>query len=339
MIASFAAFLLLNTGQSHDAEVSQLVEKFITENNVVGFSVAVMKDGKNIFSKGFGYKDLENKLQVDRNTRFRLASISKSVAAVGLMQLVESRKVDLDKDIRAYVPEWPDKGKLITLRMILAHRSGIRHYQANRVGTAYKELSTSDALKMFKDDPLLFDPGTQYSYSTHAFTVVAGAIENASGLTYGSFIDQNISKRIGAPTLQCETMVSTWPADRSKHYAVNNGKVVSAGKPENLSWKYGGGGLESTSDDLAKFGQAVMDAKLVSAKSRDEMWADPESDGYGLGWVVTKNHFSHSGSQQGSRTYLIINPKKKLVLVLMNNTGGNPIGTIANSVMAVFEKD
>ncbi|MBX3113707.1 MAG: beta-lactamase family protein [Fimbriimonadaceae bacterium] len=339
MIASLAALLLVQGAQSHDSEVNELVQKFMTEHQVVGLSLSVTRDGKTIFSRGFGYKDLENKLSVDRNTRFRLASISKSVAATGLMQMVDAGKVDLDKDVRTYIPEWPDKGKLINLRMILGHRSGIRHYQSGKFGISYKEMSSGESIAMFKDDPLLFDPDTKYSYSTHAYTLVAAAIEKASGLTYPEYVSQRISQKIGAPSLQCETPTTSWPKDRSKHYAVLNGKLIADSKTENISWKYGGGGLESTADDLGKFGQAVMDAKLVSAKSRDAMWTDPEKDGYGLGWVVEKNRFSHSGSQQGARSYLIVQPQKKLVLVVLTNTGSNPIGTIANSVFDVFDKD
>lgn len=338
MVTTIAAILIWQAVSSQDAQINESVEKFMTEHKIVGLSVAVIKDGKSTYSKGFGFQDLENKTPTTTQTRFRLASISKPIAATCVMQLVESGKLDLDKDVRSYVPDWPDKGKLVNLRMILAHRSGIRHYALGKPGSAFKEMSTSDALKMFKDDPLLFDPGTKYSYSTHAYTVAVAAIEKASGLTYRDFLDRNIAKRAGAPTLQCEDMVSAWAAQRSKHYAPRSGKVVEDKPTENLSWKYGGGGLESTAEDLARFGKSILDLKLINQKSRDIMWTDPEKDGYALGWDLDGDHVMHGGSQQGARTYLMLNPKKKIVLVVMNNTQGNPVGTLAKSIMAILEK-
>lgn len=336
MVALITVAALAST-LTQNAELTPLIERYMAEHKVAGLTVAVMQDGKFVYNQAYGFQDLENKVSTTRKTRFRLASVSKPVTAVCVMQLVEQKKLNLDENIRKYVSEWPEATHPITLRQILAHRSGIRHYQPGKPGTEYVEKSTSDALKMFKDDPLLFEPGSKYSYSTHAYTVAVAAIENLSGITFRDFLNRNIARQVNAPTLQCENMVSVWPKDRSKHYQVVKDVAVLDVPTENISWKYGGGGLESTAEDLSKFGWAVLTDQLTSKESRETMWRDPEGDGYGLGWDLSGDRVQHTGSQQGARSALLINPKKKLVLVVMTNTGGNPIGTIADSIMDHFE--
>ena len=313
------------------SELDALVDAHMQEHHVMGVSVAVLKGGKVVDECYRGFADQAGGVKVDASTRMRLASISKSVTATMILQRVGEGKIDLDADIRKYVPEWPDKGVKITLRQILTHRSGIRHYQTGKQDAGYKELTTSQALALFKDDPLLYTPGEKYDYSTHAFTLAAAALEGVTHQTMPQLV-AGLSSQIGTPHLQCENLSGDWPKWRSKHYVVRENAAVPSGRAENLSWKYGGGGMESTAVDLAKFGYAVASAKAMNAKTRDLMWTDPEKDGYGLGWSVSGDLREHSGSQQGAQSYLKVDVKNDLVIVVLTNTVPNPPGTLAKKI-------
>ncbi len=299
----------------------------------MGLSVAVLKGGVVVDSCYRGYADQVKGVKVNANTRFRLASISKTVTATLVMRAVEKGLIDLDADIRTYVPEWPDKRVKITMRQILGHRSGIRHYVAGKQDAGYKEVSSLEALNLFKDDPLLFAPDEKYSYSTHSFTLAAAALERVTGKTMPQLV-REMSAEMKTSSLQCESLGKDWPEDRSHHYQIKDAVPIPSGRTENLSWKYAGGGMESTAADLAKYAYSVSQCKAVTHASLQTMWTDPESDGYGLGWGIEGSIREHSGSQQGSNTYLLIDTAHDVIIVVLSNTAPSSPGALAKKVLA-----
>jgi len=319
------------------AGLEKLVDEQIAAHPAMGMSVAVMKNGVVVDECYRGYLNQARGISVGKDSTFRLASISKTVTAVLVMRAVDQGLIDLDADIRTYVPDWPDKGVKITMRQILAHRSGIRHYISGKVDTRYEGLSTSQALAMFKDDALLFAPGEKYSYSTHAYTLAAAALESVTGKSFPALV-RELSNEIKTPWLQCETLGQEWPINRSHHYLFKDKVPAPAGRTENISWKYAGGGMESTAVDLAKYGRAVSKGNVLKPSSQREMWTDPEKDGYGLGWDVSGDLRQHSGSQQGANSYLIIDTKNDVVVVVLSNTAPSSPGTLAKKVLAVAIK-
>lgn len=297
----------------------------------MGLSAVVIRKGVVAHEIYRGFSDQTGGIKVGRNTRMRLASISKSVTATIAMRAVEQGLIDLDGDVRTYVPEWPEKGAKITLRQILTHRSGIRHYVTGKTDVGFQERTTMESLGLFKDDPLLFSPNEKYSYSTHAFTLAAAVIEKATRKRLPELVSQ-LSKEIGGPSLRCEDLKGNWPEWRSKHYSVKGNAAVPSVPTENISWKYGGGGMESSAVDLAQFGYAVSKAKVLKPATRDVLWADPEKDGYALGWAVDGAIRQHSGSQQGAQSFLLVDPVKDIVIVVLTNTVPNPPGTLAKQI-------
>jgi CubicO group peptidase (beta-lactamase class C family) len=256
--------------QSVADELRDACVAFQKTHGIVGMGVAVLRNGDVVLDAAFGDRDREAKQAATTATLYRLASVSKTVTATAVMQLVEAHKLDLDADVHGYVKELDDKVPVITLRQILSHTSGIRHYRDDRDdgGTAHR--STSEALGLFIHDPLLFEPGAKYSYSTHAFTLAVATIESAAKCDFATYLHANIAAKY-APTLACEIATASEP-QRTALYAVDPAGAVTRLEPrEDLSWKYGGGGLESNALDLARFAQAVSDAKLVGAASRDAM--------------------------------------------------------------------
>ena len=136
-------------------EIDKLVLNTLKTNNLPGISVTILKNGKNIYSKGFGYSDINKKIKIlPSKTRFRIGSFSKTLAASALMKLVEEGKIDLDVSIYDYVPDYPKKRWDFTSRQIAGHLSGIRSYKVDEMMINKNFSSVKDALSVFKMDSL-----------------------------------------------------------------------------------------------------------------------------------------------------------------------------------------
>lgn len=307
-------------------ELRAACEDFRVSKRAVGLSVAVLDDGEVLLDAGFGLRDREAQLAAEPATLYRLASVSKTVTAALALRLVERDKLELDAAVSNYVSDLEPVIGALTLRQLLSHTSGMRHYTADRADNGTQHRTTVEALALFVRDPLLFEPGAKYSYSTHAFTLVAAAIENASKQDFVTHLRHEL-KQV-APALDCEVATDK-KAQRSALYTRGLLGVQRSDPREDLSWKYAGGGMESTAHDLARFAQAVLDAKLISTESREAMWTgatlnDGSKIDYGLGWRVPSDGVSasHTGAQQGASSSLVVLRAQRTVIVILCNTEG-----------------
>lgn len=322
-----------------ELRVDEVVRPIIEQQQAVGYAVGLVRDGKVVFAKGYGLADREKKIAVDRRTLFRWASVSKTVTAVAAMQLVEQGKLDLDRDVREYVPEFPDKGVKITARHLLCHQSGIRHYANGKIIANRRTYSTEHpfesvvlAIDEFKDSPLLFAPGEKFSYSTHAYILLSAVVERAGGQRFADQVRERIAGPLGMGTFQPDY---AWkPID---HRAVGYRRVLGAigrSGDGDVSWKLGGGGFLSNIDDMTLYAAAVVRRRLLRRETWNEMWSR-QKDGkgrttdYGLGFRVSGEgdalRVEHSGAQQKTRTHLLTFPNKGIAAVAMTNSEyGNP---------------
>lgn len=324
--------------QNRSQAVRDVVDAHINENSVAGASVAIMVDGRLRFAEGFGFQDVENKTPATSHTVYRLASISKVITTIGVMQLVERGMIDLDADARSYATTFPEKDRVFTVRNLLTHTSGIRHYMAEKPDNGTTQYNTTEeAITVFKNDPLIYEPGTESRYSTHAFTLIARVIEGASGQTFEDYMNANVFAKTGTTLLAFEHRELT-NQYRSKLY--QRGTRNSVREPtivQNNSWKYAGGGMESSALDLVRFAQAVIDGKLIKKETVEQMWTKQSFGDLtlsrGLGWALgSSGDPQHSGSQQGSLTYLTIYRDRGTIIAVLTNTGGHNIGQLKNKV-------
>lgn len=342
-MTSLLAIALIQSYQP-ESQTRLIVSEYMSRQPVVGVSVAVMQGGKLVFGEGFGWENREEGREATANTRFRLASVSKPITATGVMKLVEEGKLDLDADIRTYVPEWPQKPHKVTLRQILTHSSGIRHYTGGNEGSFSEHVSTSEAVKLFAGSDLLFEPWTDVSYSTHAFTVAARAIETASGMNFGDYMRANVWSPTGVTDLGLEDLTRPKPANRSQIYRLVAGTATAPyALYQDNSWKYGGGGMESSAISLVQWANGVMEGKVLKPETTRQMLTPQEvgngARGYALGWAVKSEsplQVSHGGSQQGSRTHLFIDLETQTVVAVLSNTSGNPLGEIDTKIFDLW---
>jgi len=345
---SAALLLLVQTGavtQDRFAPAARLVEQARPELGAPGISVAVAVNDRLVWSTGFGLADVENRVPATGETVYRIASISKTMTATAVMQLVEQGRVSLEDPIQKYVPSFPDKGGLtITLRHLLTHTSGIRHYKAGEMENLIAFDSIADAIRIFKDDPLLFTPGTKYSYSTYGFNLLAGVVEAASGLRFGAYLQEHVWTPAGMRATRLEHPEEIVP-HRARQYVKAGGRFRVANAPyADLSIKWAGGGIISTVEDLIRFHVALDEGRLLRPETLEQMYtpatlADGTRIDYGLGWMIQvdqtgRRWIFHSGGATGGTTLLLREPADRLAVALMCNVqnAGN-IGALARAVV------
>jgi CubicO group peptidase (beta-lactamase class C family) len=293
-----------------------------------GLALAVAANGTLVYSEGFGYADLEERVPVWPTTKFRIGSISKSLTAVGLMELVEAAKVDLDAPVQKYVPSFPDKGAVITVRMVAGHLGGIRHYQDDEFTMQKHYDNVLDGLKIFENDPLVSPPGTKFNYSSYGFNLLSAVMESAARENFLAYMQGHVFGPLGLLHTVADQNAQI-VEQRSRFY-----ELPKDGPPENApyvdnSYKWAGGGFLSTAEDLVRFGSALLQPGLLKAKSLEVMFTSQkttagEETGYGIGWGVAKSKsgkliYEHSGGSVGGTSELIIYPESRVVVALATN--------------------
>lgn len=311
-------------------KADSLLQQHIALQEMVGVSAGIYYQGETIWKGGAGYRDLENQLPATGEMRHRIASITKPMTAVAIMQLVEQGKIELDVPIQTYLKDYPRKPEGdITVRHLLGHVSGTPFYGSKKEGFPTMHFNTLDeAIDLFKDRPLKNKPGTAYVYSTYGYTILGSIIEKVTGQHYADYMKEKVWSVAGMPNTHLEIFGESYP-NQSRLYKKNKkGKFVSD-KQTDLSLKYPGGGLLSTVQDLLNFGKAVLDNELVTRESLEQMGqpADVEWKGtpYGLGWYLVKDEvygriLRHGGRQSGTNTYLSVFLDHDLVVAVLANT-------------------
>ena len=307
----------------------------MSQQSIPGLSVAVVTDHKLRGSHGYGLADVENYVPAKTGTVYRLGSISKTITAIAVMQLAEQGKLNLDAPIQTYCPAFPQKQWPVTARLLLGHLAGVRHYKSDAEYASTRHFnSVVEGLEVFKDEPLLFEPGTKYTYTTHGYTVLGCAVEGASGMKFADYVRAKIFTPAGMARIRVDEVAEIIPNRAQGYVKAADGTLRNSGLAD-TSYKLPGGGFCSTVEDLAQFAIAVQTGVLVKQETLAQMWTkqktrDGKETGYGLGWGLSEHgslkEVGHGGAQQRVSTYLYMIPEKGLAVVVManmENVGGS----------------
>ena len=353
---------LLAAAFAEDAKVSaekralleDTVSKFMASTNAPGIAVAVVLNGEEVWSEGFGMADLENNVPVTTQTLFRLASISKPITATAAMQLWEQGKLDLEVPIQKYCPAFPQKESPINTRQLMSHLAGVRHYRTDPKedletnNTKHFDDPIAGGIQFFANDPLLSKPGSKFNYSTQGFTLVGCAIEGASGEKYVDHVRQHIFMPAGMNSTRWDDRFSVIP-HRTRFYSKTKMGVIQNSEFLDSSYKIPGGGWLSSADDMARFEVAILGDRFVKRATRDLMWtaqhaSSPEvveekHGGYALGWGVGDAagvpDVGHGGGQQGTSTFIMMAPEQKAGVVVLINMDGLDSSALATDLMKI----
>lgn len=326
----YALPLAADSTQPASSEAQTQFEKFVIEqmalDKVPGLSVGFLK-GDAIWTKAFGFSDLENKIAAKPESSYRLASITKTMTAIAVLQLVEKGKIDLDAEVQTYVPYFPKKKWPVTVRLLLGHLGGISHYKNYAVeGRIKVHKNTRQALAVFQDFDLVAEPGTKYNYSSYGYNLLGAVIEGASGESYGNYIKKHIFEPLGMTDSRIDDPVDLIP-NRVRGYRLINGEIKNS-EYVDVSSRFAGGGTRSTAVDLLKYAKGIIDGALLKDETWKLMFESMASrkglfTGYGMGWSVPpwRGHFmvSHGGSQPETRTHLLIFPAEDFAIAVASN--------------------
>jgi CubicO group peptidase (beta-lactamase class C family) len=330
-------------------QLDERIDAFRDKHRVPGISAAVVVGGQLVLERGYGLADVENNVPATPDTVYRLASISKMLTAVAALQLVEQGKLDLQAPVQKYVPDFPEKQAPITCELLLKHQSGIRHYKDGEVRSAVAYARVGDALKIFCDDPLLFAPGEQFSYTTYGYNLLGTAIEAAAGQDYVSYVQEHVCRPAGMKAIEPDSpdKIIAHRAAGYRHKGPGKDAELVNDFFVDVSNKIPGGGWCANSGDLARFAIALMDAKLVSRESLERMWtaqktASGKQTDSGLGCFVEQvdgqRRISHSGGQPKVSTFLVFSPESHSAVVLMSNLNGARLKALAGELLTLVSQ-
>lgn len=312
-------------------ESRSLVDRFLTQRSIPGLVIGVSYRGRELWVRGFGFSNVELGTKCKAESVMRIASISKPITMLLVAKLVEEGKLDLDKPISEYLTDeqfprkqWEGKEVAITLRQLVSHLGGIRHYKNPADGSELEQQeyyirqkykSVFDSLTLFKDDDLVAAPGHKFHYTTFGWTVVSAVIESVlpAGETFGNYLVNKVLKReLGMDSTYID-MNEPIIRDRVSYYFLTKKGVLTNCPSVENNYKIAGGGLLSTIPDLLKFGNVMMYSYLggdpqsqlkgfLKQETVEQMWRPVpltnRSSGsskfnrffnYGMGWFVIKD--------------------------------------------------
>jgi CubicO group peptidase (beta-lactamase class C family) len=331
-----------------EARAAALLDQLWRSSGTPALSAAVAVKGRIVFSQGVGFADLENLVPATGATVYNIGSVSKVHSAVAVMQLVEQGRIALDDPVQKYVPAFPDKGQPITLRHLMTHTSGIRHYRDSDFPDSEDNENTrpvrtvEEAIRVFKDDALLFRPGAFYLYSSYAASLLQWVIESASGLPFEDYM----RRFVWGPAVMLSTAFDVPERivpHRARSYRIESGRTLNY-YYNDLTYKFASGGMISSVEDLVRLGTALNHGLLLKPETTAQMFTpqlDPvlryqesgpparESFRQGLLWRILADEAGrtfvyHCGTVKGFNACLANFTQEDLVVALATNSYEGP---------------
>ena len=309
------------------ARVDQLMSRY--DGTVPGASLLIVRDGKPLVRRSYGFANLEEKIPATPATNYRLASVTKQFTAACILLLAEDGKLGLDDSLEHWLPSLPEVAERMTLRHLLTHTSGLIDYEDVIPDALTGQLHDADVLAILEgQNRSYFPPGTAYRYSNSGYALLALIVGKASGQDFPTFLKERIFTPLGmTSTVAHQEGIST-VAHRAFGYSEADGRWVRTDQSQ-TSAVLGDGGIYSSIDDLAKWDAALYDDRLLSTESRRLAFTpvtdtDDPSVRYAMGWRITEEQIGgttqwHSGETIGFRNVIIRHPGQHLTVVLLTN--------------------
>lgn len=327
-----------------ELSIGKFMDRFIGKN-ISGAQVSVVKDGKMVFSKGYGLADRKNRLPVNKSTTFNYASISKLFIWISAMQLVEKGKLDLDKDIKEYLPvDYPlhiESEVPVTFLNLMNHNAGFEAYWKHHSGSGQSAdfCSLEEATCECYSGIQCFKPGEIQGYSNYGANLAAVIIERISGMPFYEYVDKNIFKPCGMNTCYPErNPIADVLHNKAVGYGYSGNGEFEVRPVYTGDWLYASGSVVGTADDLSKFAMALMPERgkqsplFKNNETLDEMFkisytsTDSELFSVHHGFWGTDGNYrgvGHTGCVEGMVSHFLVVPSERFsVSVLVNDESG-----------------
>ncbi|MFD0963526.1 serine hydrolase domain-containing protein [Pseudofulvibacter geojedonensis] len=321
--------------------IHQLLKELVGKEVVPGIGMMVSHKSETVFSANYGYKNLKSKeLVCNEETLFRIASVSKPISAFGLAKLVSEGKINLKDSLYIYLPDFPKNLADIRIEQLANHTSGFRA-NTNKEFFNDKPLSIQEGLAFIKKENLLFEPGTDYNYSSYNWNVLSAVIEEVIQKPFEVFMEKEV--------LHPLKMMNTIPdKNESLENQATPYKKIRGGLKETRAvhnfYKLAGGGYLSTVADITRFGNAVLKNKNLLRDFLKQQFVKGVNTYYGLGFQVTEDnkgrkYVGHEGNGLGGYAMLYVYPDSDLVItILMNCSNPNKRDVFTEIVDTVFNE-
>lgn len=297
-----------NNSDAHFANIDRDMQEFMQQHRLPGASLAVTNNGRIVYARGYGYADIATKKQVEPNSLFRIASLSKPLTAVAILQLVEQGKLGLQEKVMetldyqrdiATIAEFDERLKDITIEHLLEHRGGWdrdKSFDAMFQSVRFANLAgipppadQASIIKVMLSQKLDFDPGERYAYSNFGYCLLGRVIERRSGQAYDDYVNEHVLGPLGITSMKLgSTRLAGRAENEVRYYHAGTGKSVFAlDLDQTVPWPYGAWNLEAmdshggwlaTASDLAKFAAAFDDPEhclILRKESIDRMYQRP----------------------------------------------------------------
>lgn len=330
-----------------NTQIDTYINEQLTENSIPGVSLAVMQDGKVVYTKGYGLANLEHDVAAKPETVYQLASVSKQFTAAGVLLLVQDGKINLDASIKTYLPDAPATWQAITPRQLFNHTAGFGNYEDD---FDYLSPKTEDEMMahIYQSD-LNTEPGTRFDYSNFSYITLGALISKVSGQPFADFMSQRIFEPLGMDATRAVTerdLVS----NRAQGYEFD----PETNTVKNQTWVnptlniFGDGAFYSTVLDMAKWDAALYGQDILNDASKALLWQPltlsngktwPLVEAYGMGWSVDSvnghKYVEHSGSWQGFTTHFIRFIDDRLSVILLANSNAADSAGMAREVASL----
>lgn len=354
--ATLAAPSLAQVTPGEAAAIDSLVTAWVEANDVVGLQVAIGMDDDVAWTGSYGMADIEQGIPLSDDARLRTASISKWMTATAALRLVELGQLDLDAPVQDYCRAYPEKEWPLTTRDLLTHRGGVRHYygangedpqtpeerrELNRkqqearrwMGVRYD--NTVAPIARFADDPLLFEPGTDFQYTSFGYRLVGCVLRGAAGTSYNEIMQTHVFDPAGMSLTRNDDAHVIIPG-RARGYVRSPGGELRRSAFRDVSENLPAGGHVSTASDLVRFALAWNSGQLITDASKAAQIEAPagavQENYYGFGLSIAtvddlggKPVRFHSGSQNETRTWLVLRPDAGIAISTLSNDEDIPL--------------
>lgn len=318
-------------------KINHAVTVFMHKNHVPGLALAVLKDGKPLLIKGYGYANIATKDPVNTRTLFGIGSVSKVLTTFALMTLVQNGKVNINHSVLDYVPKAPQKWRLVTIQQLLSHSSGIPQHR----GPHLPWIKVWNALAK---KPLQFQPGTAIAYNNFGFAVLGRVIENASHQTLLNYLTYAVFNPLGMHDTGLPDTL--FPANLATGYQSQAGKITP--NPNQRPWQQmgGSGGIVSNIDDMAKWDKAMSAGAILTPAAYRQMWtpvflkngkpAGYKNWAWALGWQISsiggKRIAFKNGAIRGYSSWMERHLDDKVSIIILTNTNHVPLRRLAKRI-------
>ncbi|GGG91346.1 serine hydrolase [Glycocaulis albus] len=348
-----------------ESAVDAFARNVLDESQAPGLSIGIARGGETLLVRGYGLANLEHQVEVTGDTVFRIGSVTKQFTAAAILLLAEEGRLSLDDTLDQYFPDFPRSDE-VTIRQLLQHTSGIRNYTSLEGFMGTTAPLDHDEPRMVayiaNADPLYdFDPGTGWSYSNSGYMLLDYIAERVAGEPLADFLRTRIFDPLGMNHTRMDNAAEIVPG-RAQGYDSAPDSPAGFTNTTHLSLTVaaGAGAIRSTPDDLLVWMDALLDGRVVSQESLEQMLAPARlNDGrlareyledphpalagmdYGFGIMVGERHghrfIGHGGSINGFNASLMHYPDEEVTIVLLVNTIGPAARGAPALAEAVFE--